>query len=74
MVVREELLRDVGEQLLAVRVVHEVDGGVGEREAASDDEIGGGETEEREDDELAAPAGYEVFEDSRGAAAVGGSC
>ncbi len=72
MVVFEIFLRQPGEQLLAVGVLEEMDCGVGEGEAARDDEVGGGEAEERQHDEFAAPAGHGVFEHAGGAAAIGG--
>ena len=59
MVVAQHKRRPAGEQSLAVRVMDQMDRGVGERQAARDDEIGGGETEQRQHDELAAPAGVE---------------
>src|SRR5262245_11374932 len=71
MVAGKELGRQMGEYLLAVRIVHQVDRGIGEREATGDNEIGGGEAEECEDDEFAAPAGNQVFKNASGATAIG---
>src|SRR5262245_19785487 len=73
MVVVEELSGQACQQLLAVRIVDEVNRGVGQRQAASNDKIGGGEAQKGQDDQFSAPAGHQVFQHAGGAAAIGGA-
>ena len=57
MIFIQEGQRPTSEESHAVRVMDQMDRGVGERQAARDDEIGGGKAQHRQHDELAAPAG-----------------
>ena len=54
----ERVVWPTGEQLLAMRVMNQMDRGIGERQAARDDEIRGSKTEQGQNDEFAAPTGH----------------
>src|SRR3954447_15273770 len=51
--------------------MYQMDRGVGERQAARDDEVRGRKTQHGQHNELAAPAGSRVFQQARSAAAIG---